>query len=225
MTRARRETVADWLIVIGAAALLGSLFLTWSHQFSPAFLAAWGTSEQLRNVPHDPTAWQVYSIADVVLAVFAVGLVAVALRGNRAARLCAIAGCGLAVAFIVHALAHAPTNGANIFNPSLSVPDYAPNSPTSGVGEIACPRGHRRGRGRTGAVVHRGLEGDSGCAVGRRRARRRGAAASGHNLDRSAPPGGRSRLSLVGRPNRAFPPAGAVFSRLLTPSLSQPKQH
>ena len=141
MTRARREAVADWLIVIGAGVLLVSLFLTWSHQFSPAFLAAWGTSEQLRGVPHDPTAWQVYSVMDVVLAALAVGLVAAALRGNRVARLCAIAGCALAAAFILHALAHAPTNGADIFNPALSVPDYAPNSPTSGVGEVVALAG------------------------------------------------------------------------------------
>ncbi len=137
--------------MIGAGVLFGSLFLTWSHQFSPAFLAAWGASEQLRGVPHDPTAWQVYSTADVVLAALAVCLVVVALAGNRAARLVAIAGCGIAVAFILHALGQAPTNGANIFNPALNVPTYAPNSPTSGVGEIVALVG--LGVGLCGLVV------------------------------------------------------------------------
>ena len=56
MSRERRETVADWLMVLGGVGLLGSLFLTWSHQFSPAFLAKWGAADQLRGVPHDPTA-------------------------------------------------------------------------------------------------------------------------------------------------------------------------
>ena len=136
MTRQRREVLADCVIVIGAAALLGSLFLTWSHQFSPAFLAVWGSSDQLRGVPHDPTAWQVYSAADVTLAALAGALVAVALRGNRAARACAALASLIAGAFIVHALGHAPTNGANIVDPALSVPNYAPNSPTAGVGEV-----------------------------------------------------------------------------------------
>ena len=68
--REQREVIADWLIVAGAVALFASLFLTWSHQFSPAFLAAWGTSDALRGVPHDPTAWQVYASADVLLTLF-----------------------------------------------------------------------------------------------------------------------------------------------------------
>ncbi len=38
-----REAIADWLMVLGAPSLLLSLFLTWSHQFSPAFLARYGT--------------------------------------------------------------------------------------------------------------------------------------------------------------------------------------
>ncbi len=136
MTREHREVAADWLIVIGAVALLCSLFLTWSHQFSSAFLAAWGAADVLRGVPHNPTAWQVYSSMDVVLACLAVGLAVVALLGSRAARACALVGCAVAIAFTVHALAHPPTNGASIFNPALSVPNYAPNDPTSGPGEV-----------------------------------------------------------------------------------------
>ena len=141
MRRERREAVADWLIVIGAAVLFGSLFLTWSHQFSSAFLAAWGASDALRGVPHNPTAWQVYSSVDVVLAVLALALVLAALLGNRAARLCAAAGCVIAVVFAAHALAHPPTNGANIFNPALSVPTYASNDPAPGPGEVVALAG------------------------------------------------------------------------------------
>ena len=76
--------------MIGAGALFVSLFLTWSHQFSPGFLAQYGSSDQLIGVPHDPTAWQVYSAADVVLTLLAAALVAVALAGSRAARIAAL---------------------------------------------------------------------------------------------------------------------------------------
>ncbi len=135
MSEQRRERLADWLIVIGGGALFASLFLTWSHQFSPAFLAQWGSSDQLRGLPHDPTAWQVYSAADVVLALLAGGLVAVALAGGRTARIGALFAVAIALAFTLHALSAPPTNGANIFDPSLSVPNYAPNSPSAGPGE------------------------------------------------------------------------------------------
>lgn len=136
MTREQRETVADWLIVGGAVGLFASLFLTWSHQFSAAFLAVWGSSEQLQGVPHNPTAWQVYSAADVVLAALAVVLVIVALAGSRFVRAWTGVAVLVAGAFVIHALGHPPTNGANIFNPALSVPNYASNSPSSGVGEV-----------------------------------------------------------------------------------------
>jgi hypothetical protein len=123
------------LIVFGAVGLFVSLFLTWSHQFSRAFLAEWGSSEQLRGVPHDPTAWQVYSAADVLLAVLAVLLLVVALLGTRQARLAALGATTVGLVFVLHALGHPPTNGANIFDPALSVPNYFPNSPAAGAGE------------------------------------------------------------------------------------------
>jgi len=132
--RYRRELLADWLIVGAGVALFVSLFLTWSHQFSPAFRAEYGTSSQLQGVPHDPTAWQVYSVVDVLLALLAGALVAVALVGTRIARVWTLAACAVALAFTVHALSVPPTNGANIFNPSLSVPSYVPNAPTAGPG-------------------------------------------------------------------------------------------
>jgi hypothetical protein len=135
VTPGQREQVADWLILVGAAALFASLFLTWSHQFSPAFLARWGSSSQLSGVPHDPTAWQAYSAADVMLALVALALVIVALVGSRAVRLGTLVVCGLAVAFTLRALDTPPTTGANIFDPSLSVARYFPNAPGAGVGE------------------------------------------------------------------------------------------
>ncbi len=123
------------MIVLGAVALFGSLFLAWSHQFSAAFLAEFGTSVLLNGVPHDPTAWQVYSTADVLLALLAGGMVAVALVGSRSVRIVALVAAAIALAFAVHALAAPPTNGANIFNPALSVPQYASPGSTAGGGE------------------------------------------------------------------------------------------
>jgi hypothetical protein len=137
----RRERVADWLIMVGGAALLVSLFLVWSHQFAPAFLAQFGSSDQLLGVPHDPTAWQVYSAADVILALVAAGLIVVALVGNRSARIGALVAIAIALAFTLHALSVPPTNGANIFDPSLSVPTYAANSPGAGLGETVALAG------------------------------------------------------------------------------------
>lgn len=129
-----RELFADWLIVVGGLGLLLSLFLTWSHQFSPRLLTAFGSSAQLRGLPHDPTAWQVYSAADVLLALLAVGLIAVALVGGRTVRMVALIAAAVGLAFTLHALSAPPSSGANIFDPSLSVPAYFPNSPTAGVG-------------------------------------------------------------------------------------------
>jgi hypothetical protein len=131
----RRERLADWLIVIGAVALFVSLFLTWSHQFSPAFLARWGTSDQLRGLPHNPTAWQLYSAVDVLFALLAGALVAVALAGNRAVRIAAVVAVAIALAFALHALSAPPTNGADVFDAAVGGPAYTPNSPAAGAGE------------------------------------------------------------------------------------------
>jgi hypothetical protein len=133
--------VADWLMVLGAVALFGSLFLTWSHQFSAAFLARFAASDALRGVPHDPTAWQLYSVADGLLALLAAGVLAVALRGRRSGRLVVLLGLAIALAFTLHALSDPPTQGANLFDPSLSAPNYAPNSPMSGSGETVAITG------------------------------------------------------------------------------------
>lgn len=136
---ARRPGVG--LALLGAALLISSLFLTWSHQFSAAFLARWGSSDALRRVPHDPSGWQVLSVADVLLALLAGALVPVVLRGTRIGLAWAAAGVVVALAFTLHALGAPPTSGANIFDPSLSVPSYVPNSPAAGLGETVAIAG------------------------------------------------------------------------------------
>jgi hypothetical protein len=135
VSRQSREVIADWLIVLGAVVLFASLFLTWSHQFSRPFLAEFGASELLRGTPRDPTAWQVYSSADVVLALTAGALFAVSLVGNRPARIGGTLAAAAALAFTLHALSAPPTNHATVFDPALSVPNYFPNSATPGIGE------------------------------------------------------------------------------------------
>jgi hypothetical protein len=136
MSTEDREATANWLIVVGALALFGSLFLTWSHQVTPELLTVFGPlSSALNGVPHDPTAWQVYSAADVVLALLAAGLLASALLGSHAARQCALLAAAIAIIFVVHAIADPPTNGVLLYNPALNVPNYAPAGPGAGVGE------------------------------------------------------------------------------------------
>lgn len=127
--------MADWLMVVGAAALLASLFLPWSHQLSRAVRAEYGASAALQGVPANPTAWQVYSAADVVIALLAGALLAGALRGGRPARLGLMLALALAVAFTLHALSVPPTNGATLFDPTLSPPGYTPDPPGAGRGE------------------------------------------------------------------------------------------
>ncbi len=112
MSREVREVVADWLMLLGAVALLVALFLPWSHQ------------QALPHFPSSQTAWQVYSVLDVLLAVLAAGLLAVALLGGRVARLVVLLALAVAVAFTVHALSVPPSNGA------------AAGSSTSGTGEV-----------------------------------------------------------------------------------------
>ncbi|MGH2873566.1 MAG: hypothetical protein ACRDL5_14035 [Solirubrobacteraceae bacterium] len=133
MTRALRQTLADWLLALGAPLLLLSLFLTWSHQFSPAFLARFGHSSVLQGVPRDPTAWQVYSDTDVMLALIAGGMLAIALWGGHARRLALALAVAVAIAFTVHAIAVPPTNGAVVFDPGTGA--WARNGASSGAGE------------------------------------------------------------------------------------------
>jgi hypothetical protein len=130
-----REAFADWMMVVAAPLLALSLFLTWSHQFSASFLARYGATPILQGVPRNPNAWQVYSIADVFMAIVAVGLLAAALRGGRTARLVVALAAAVALAFTIHALSVPPTSGDNVFDPSLVPSGYAANSPAAGLGE------------------------------------------------------------------------------------------
>jgi hypothetical protein len=135
VSKGTREAVADWLTVLASPLLLLSLFLTWSHQFSASFMSSYQAAPVLHGIPRDPNAWQVYSAADVLLALVAAGLLAVALRGGRTARLVVALSVAVALAFALHALSVPPTNGANLFDPTLTPPDYTANSPTAGAGE------------------------------------------------------------------------------------------
>jgi hypothetical protein len=123
-----REVIADWLILLGAVALLVSLLLPWSHQFSRGFQAHFAPTGALRGIASDPTAWQVYSVVDVLLAVLAAALAAVALVGGRARRLVVLIAAGVALAFTVHARARPPTTGTVLY---AAVTDH----PRPGVGE------------------------------------------------------------------------------------------
>jgi hypothetical protein len=133
VSKGKREAIADWLMLAGAPVLLGSLFLTWSHQFSRGFLTQYGGSPALQGVPHDPNAWQLYSAADVLLALMAAGLLVVALRGTRHARQALVLALAVGAAFTVHALASPATNGADIFN--AAVGRYGADTPAAGPGE------------------------------------------------------------------------------------------
>jgi hypothetical protein len=135
LSKHNRERIAGWLIVAGALALVGSLFLTWSHQFSPSFLNTFGSSELLDGVPRNPTAWQVYSTMDIVLTVVAVAMAGSALFGNRGWRVGVMVAALVALVFTLHATTTPPMNGANVLNQSLSVPAYQSPGSTSGVGE------------------------------------------------------------------------------------------
>jgi amino acid transporter len=128
MRREVREVIADWLILIGALALLSSLFLPWSHQFSRGFEAWFAPTGALRGVPRDPTAWQVYSIADVTLAVLAAFLIWVAMLGGRVRRIVVVIATAIALAFAVHAHGAPPTSGTLL---SAPVTDH----PSAGRGE------------------------------------------------------------------------------------------
>jgi hypothetical protein len=136
LSKENRESISDWLIVLGALGLFGSEFMTWSHQFSAPFLSEFGQSVLLNGVPRNPTAWQVYSAADVLLALLAGALAGVALRGKWLwSRVTALAAVGVALAFVVHAQGYAPTNGV-LFSDPNNPSAYLPHTATSGTGEV-----------------------------------------------------------------------------------------
>lgn len=129
--------LSGWLTLTGAAGLFLSLFLAWSHQLPASVLAVAGSSPALRGVPGDPTAWQVYSIADALLVLLAAALVLVALVGrSRASRVLALASGAVAFVFTVHALSVPPTSGVLVLSPVATSPQYLARAATSGPGEI-----------------------------------------------------------------------------------------
>jgi hypothetical protein len=131
-----RERGSDWLILSGAALLLVSLFLTWSHQLSGSLRHALAGTAALQGVVADPDAWQVYTVAGVLLAWLALVLGTLALRGSRRARLLSGPPVMLALAFVAHALGHPPTDGTNLVAGALSPVRYVPNHVSSGAGEL-----------------------------------------------------------------------------------------
>jgi hypothetical protein len=129
----RVELVADWLIVAAAIALAASLFLPWS-ELPRGALAAFGGTEPL-GAPLGPTAWQVYSVADVLLGALAVTLVVGALAGRRRARLGLVMAGAVALAFVVHASGTPPTNGDGVYSSAGGAGVYLARLARSGSGE------------------------------------------------------------------------------------------
>jgi hypothetical protein len=118
-------------------ALLVSLFLPWSDERSPQLLAAFGRSPALQGIPAHASAWQVYSTADVALALLVVAITAAALAGSTRARLLTGAGAALGLAFAVHALGTPPTAGLTLAGrTSTGAVRYLADSATAGLGEI-----------------------------------------------------------------------------------------
>jgi hypothetical protein len=120
-------------MVAAAALLLVSLFLVWSHQLSPAVIRRYGATGTFDGVPRAPDAWQLYTAADVLMALLAVALLVAALRGNRTLRIVLVAAVAIAIAFVVHAVAVPPTNGANVFDARADA--YVATGASSGPGE------------------------------------------------------------------------------------------
>jgi hypothetical protein len=131
----RWHLIPDRTVVLGALGLVVSLFLTWSHQLPRALLAEPGAGIAFQGVPRDPTGWQVYSAADVLLALLAAGLVAAVIVGRRRPRVVALLGIATATAFVAHAVAVPPTNGATLLNTRAAVPSYLASMATAGAGE------------------------------------------------------------------------------------------
>ena len=129
-------------MVVGGAALLAALFLTWSHQFPPSLRSVPALSIALKGVPSSATAWQVYSIADVLLAVLAAALVVVALAGHRGARIAVGLAAAVGLAFALHAMSVPPTNGLDVVNPAAPGRSYINGAyARAGVGETVAVAG------------------------------------------------------------------------------------
>jgi hypothetical protein len=71
----------------------------------------------------------------VILALLAGTLLIAALRGRRVARAVLLVALVIAAAFTLHALSVPPTNGVNLYDPTLTPPGYTATSPGAGPGE------------------------------------------------------------------------------------------
>jgi hypothetical protein len=124
-----------WLTVIGAAVLFGSLFLTWSHQITPAEHRIF-RGAVLYGVPANPDALQVYAIAGEVLGVIALGAVAAGLWGQRRGLALALIAVGVGLAFVIHAQTVPPTNGLLLATGAGQSARYVKDSASAGPGEV-----------------------------------------------------------------------------------------
>lgn len=135
MSKDTRSLLANWLVLLSGLGLGGSLFLTWSR-LSSAYAALADKLHTLQGVAANPTAWQVYTAADILLALLAATLLGIALTGGRRARISTLVACILALGFAIHAASVAPTNGApNAFRQGVDVASSVPPSPSPGTGE------------------------------------------------------------------------------------------
>jgi hypothetical protein len=119
-------------MMAAAVLLLVSLFLVWSHQLSAAAVVRSAGTGVFDGIPRNPDAWQVYTTADVLLALLAVGLLVAAARGGRTLRMVLTAAVAIALAFVVHALSTPPTNGADLFDPATH--RYVSTGAHAGIG-------------------------------------------------------------------------------------------
>ena len=134
MSKGSLQAIGRRLLLLGPLVLLGSLFLTWSHQLPPSLVSAAGAGA-FTGVPRDPTAWQVYSAVDVLLALLAGALVAAGLGGGRRARLWVGVAAVIALAFVIHAVSVPPTDGALAVDSARPAAGYIPDGAGAGVGE------------------------------------------------------------------------------------------
>jgi hypothetical protein len=136
-----RRVAAGWLTGLGGTVLFASLFLPWSHQITAGVVRAVGRAA-LTGVPRDPTAWQVYAAMDVLLCALAVALLVLAVAGVRAGRggmVTLALAVGLAIAFVVHALAVPPTHGLLLVAPGTT--SYLRSGAGTGPGETVALAG------------------------------------------------------------------------------------
>jgi hypothetical protein len=119
-------------MIAAGVLLLISLFLVWSHQLSAVVVRRYAADGTFAGIPRNPDAWQVYTSADVLLALLAVGLIAAGLRGGRTIRMVVTGAVAIALAFVVHALGTPPTNGASVF--ASTTRSYVATGAHAGIG-------------------------------------------------------------------------------------------